>query len=949
MATQLHTVIRHIRSLVAPPALHQLTDSQLVERFSREHDHAAFAELMKRHGTLVWAVCRRRLQFDQDVEDAFQATFLVLALKAGSIKKRQALASWLHGAAYRSASHIVRQTARRRQHEREAAAMTKSPHQGEIAWRELQTVVDEELQRLPEKYRAPFVLCCLEGKTKAEAARQLGWKEGTVSGRLALARQQLQKRLTRRGVSLSLVLGVSALSETATAHVPGSLVGTTLQAALAAAGRATVTGLVSAEVAAVVNTLTKATISCKLKLAAFIFLSAGLVSAGAEVISRQLTGDRPEASPVAPEQNRSLTVAAQKAPTEAKIPNPALARVAGQVVDEKGLAVADAIISTLELGVTMKRPTTKSAADGSFLLQLDQPAARYVTLLATADRGAQQGLFELADSGTPLGNSAQARIVMKPSRTIRVRVTDGQGKGVESAAVEVSNTYIPLAGAVTDADGRAALRVPADAHVYWVVGLKPGAGFDYFENYRSWGGYISEPPPTDVSLVLEGARTVRIQATDSKNKPVPGVGFVPWLLAKNGKLADVNLSGYGPLTTFTAKTDRQGIATFDWIPKNLKGGIHFNCASKSYFLTQFVLFDPLHAQGVLPASLLKAGPIRGKVRFPNGKPAAGILLQAEGSRSRLLARSGADGSYAFETNPQSPYIIAVTDDNWAAPSHHGFPMEEGKTLENLDFRLERGTLIQGKVTVGRDGKPAPDQTVTLTDNTSSLLVRWANTDKKGHYQFRVGPGYYEIWAPGTKHDGIAVQKQDTIPMDFHLERLERGPLLGTVRAGAEEKPVARAIIQGESIGQQGHAGFKVIADFRGRFQTDRWRDRMHLYATDPEGDLAAFLTIGEEDENIDIVLVSAGKVKGRLVDSQSKPRQGIRVVGGMTMGPKNAPEGRGTAEALTDKEGRFTLGGLLVGARCLVHADLGGNVQIKELQINDTQTIDLGDLAVEVP
>jgi hypothetical protein len=556
-------------------------------------------------------------------------------------------------------------------------------------------------------------------------------------------------------------------------------------------------------------------------------------------------------------------------------------------------------------------------------------------------------MFELVDTNTPLGNSAHAQIVMKPSRTIKVRVTDGQGKAVEATAVEVFNSYSPLASAVTNGDGRAALRVPADARIDWVVGVKPGAGCDYFENYRSWGGYGRNPPPTDVSLVLEGARTVRIQATDSKDKPVPGVAFMPWTISKNGKIHDVNVSGAGALATLTAKTNNQGIAAFAWIPKNLKGGIQFLFRSRGYCLPQMVFFDPAQEQ-VLTARILRTGTMRGKVRFPDGKPAPGILLQTEG-RGRMLARSGADGSYSFETDPQRAHIIAVTDDNWAAPSHRGISVEEGKTLEHLDFRLERGTFVYGDVTVGRDGKPVPDRTVTLVDQTSGVLVRWASTDKKGHYHFRVGPGNYEIWAEDSKHEGLTAEKQDKIQMNFHLERLARGPLLGTVRAGIDEKPVPRAVIQGESIGQQGHAGFKVVADSRGRFQTDRWRDRMHFYATDPEGELAAFVTIGEEDEKVDIVLVSAGKAKGRLVDSKGKPRDGIRVVGAMTMGPKDALEAQGTTEALTDKEGRFTLPGLVVGARCLLRVEIGSSVEIKEVQIKDTQTIDLGDVAVEAP
>jgi len=152
-------------------------------------------------------------------------------------------------------------------------------------------------------------------------------------------------------------------------------------------------------------------------------------------------------------------------------------------------------------------------------------------------------------------------------------------------------------------------------------------------------------------LVLEGARTVRIHATDSKDRPVPGMAFVPWTLAKNGKIANVNLSGASCLSSLAAKTDREGIATFDWIPKQLNGGIQFLFRGKGYCLPQNVSFDPTREQDLLTACILKSATLLGKVRFPDGKPAPGILIQAEG-RGRMLARSGADGSYAFETDPQ---------------------------------------------------------------------------------------------------------------------------------------------------------------------------------------------------------------------------------------------------------------------------------------------------------
>jgi RNA polymerase sigma factor (sigma-70 family) len=275
-----------------------ITAGRLLERFLAGHDDAAFRALLQRHGPMVLGVCRRLLRHEQDAEDAFQATFLVLVRKATTIAKRHAVGSWLYGVAYRVALKARTWALRRRTHETQAVTRSMADSPDELLWRDLKPVLDDEVHRLPEKYRAPVVLCYLEGKPYAEAAQQLGCSKATISLRLAEARERLRERPNRRGV----VFGVGLFPQVLAPHrmagpVPDNLTNTTAQAALRwMAGGRTATHTLSASVESLVQASLSISAWARLKIAAAILLAAAVVGGGTGVIVFHTLRDEPRAT-----------------------------------------------------------------------------------------------------------------------------------------------------------------------------------------------------------------------------------------------------------------------------------------------------------------------------------------------------------------------------------------------------------------------------------------------------------------------------------------------------------------------------------------------------------------------------------------------------------------------------------------------------------------------------
>ncbi len=256
--------------------------------------------------------------------------------------------------------------------------------------------------------------------------------------------------------------------------------------------------------------------------------------------------------------------------------------------------------------------------------------------------------------------------------------------------------------------------MPADAKVEWIFALKAGLGFDYAEfgqideAGRSQGGASAASLPGSVDLTLDGVRTARIKAVDSGGKPLSGVGFHIWLVHKEGRRSEVNVSS----RRLTATTGPDGIATFDWLPPS-KDVLQFWPVGEGYARRRVTIEDgqtgTSHRQGDPSRDDPRSRHVsRWLARAGHRGPR---LRQRPGDRimGRTSTRTGADGTYELTISPGEAYAVYVEDKDWAAPSRLDVVVREGKPAEGVDFKLTRGTIIHGRVTVGSGNRPAPNQ------------------------------------------------------------------------------------------------------------------------------------------------------------------------------------------------------------------------------------------------
>jgi RNA polymerase sigma factor (sigma-70 family) len=755
------SLARQLGSLFEGGSAAGLSDRQLIERFAASRDEAAFAALVDRHGPLVLGVCRQLLGNGHDAEDAFQAVFLVLARKAGSLREPELLGNWLYGVALRTARKARLRLARRRQTEEEGAvrrpeAAPAAPAEGALLDREQSEALHGEIDRLPGAFRAPLVLCYFEGLTLDEAAHRLRWPVGTLRSRLARARDKLRTGLARRGFVLpAAALGAALVPRSASASVPPLLCSSTTRAAIRfAAGHAVGGGASSAPAAALAQEVARTMIVHKLRAAALSFcLLATIATVVGSLIPAldALAGSR-EGPPIAQEARR------EPRPPDSS-PAPGRMLVVGRVLDPEGKPVPDASVmvygaprqggDVLRSALGGPAILGRAAGDASGRFRLEMPrissATHHEVGVTTLAPGHGVGWAALdADAERP-----EVAIALRPEQIIEGRLFDINGRPAEGVRVAVLDMGTPRRGPEvlpSQVDGPGFdLGLQADDRPAWPRPATTGPD----------GRFTIRGVGRDLRVILMAeaprfARQMIVVDADAVSKPITEAMQPAQVMTGRVTYADtgqpvphtiVSIWAYrgGPAYASEFETDAEGYYRANPFATDryaVSAGVP---EGQPYLGAGTEIFPwPKGAIEHRVDLALKRGTIlRGKVTEEGtGRPIAGAALgyayrNSGGGVPATRARSKADGSYVLAVLPQ-PETLAVmgpTDDyvfrvmgrrmldegrpGGGRQYAHAFvacDLKPGTESREVDVTLRRGATVAARV-VRPDGQPAREARV----------------------------------------------------------------------------------------------------------------------------------------------------------------------------------------------------------------------------------------------
>jgi RNA polymerase sigma factor (sigma-70 family) len=958
----LGTAFRHLRDLFAAGSVVGMGDGPLLARYSSSKDEAAFEALVSRHGPMVLATCRAVLRNEQDVEDAFQATFLVLARKAHSIKGADALGGWLHRVAYRASVQASVEAKRRRQREAEASAMAPLDTSRPGFETELKPILHEEIDRLSETHRLPVVLCDLEGLTYEQAAEQLRWTVPTVRCRLAKARQRLKARLTRRGVT-SLAVGVSLVPKGASASVPAALIRSTVLAAT--------TGSASGGAALLAHTLLKGMLMTKIKIASTTALAAlALASAGLIAFGSGKTEDpRPT---MKPKNEARANVVARDEPAGKKPME--MVEIKGRVVAADGKAVAGATVR----GVYLLRdavpwPWATSGPDGRFTILMPE-AGR-------GDRDGFSGVYPWLVAVAPghgVGWTQRALRADRPE-VQEVRLVE-EGPPIEGRIIDLEGR--PIAGARVEA---AQIWFDENGDLSaWIARARNGAVGNLWQTLTS----LSLDPvalPAFYSPMVRLAPIATSTGPDGRFK-LTGVG--------RDRVAELIISGPGVATTqlYALSRPEAEIRTVD------RGMMKPE---------PFIVHAPKFEVALAPSKRVE-GTVRDK---DTGRPIAGIEIHAAVSddgkswNAGIDAWTDAEGRYRIDGLPKADAYQMFTKAERGLPYPNGsfeVPADSpGLGPVAFDFTLKRGILVRGRVTDKVTGRPIRGYANyhAFADNPhrrdypgfSRGYAQFAYFDEDGRYELIALPGRGLIavrdegdrYLPDSAMKNIKgydekmggfrvvpgnVSRSNAIVAEINVTPNSEGVTLDLQADPGKSVPVEVVGPDGSPLGGTKVKGSKEMFQTAMMPQESSGFEVRALQPGKPRRVVvmheglkligSTFLK-GDESGPVTIKLQPWGSLTGRIVDDEGKPRKGI-FLSIPWQGPKTEhPETRDILPGSdwhngvrVEDDGRFRVEGLVPGLRydttARSNADSLGDL-FQDVTVAPGEVKDLGDIKVQPP
>jgi RNA polymerase sigma factor (sigma-70 family) len=922
---------------------------------------------------MVHGVGLRVLHRHQDAEDVCQATFLLLARKVNSVPWRDSVANWLYGAARRLALQARDSANRRTLHETRVKPEPPADAMADITLRELQTVLDDELARLPRKYRTPILLCCLEGKARDEAARCLGWTVAEVKNRLEEGRELLRRRLARRGLTLSAILAAVTLPSGAAAALPAMLVHTTSRAALQVlAGRATA-GVVSANVATLIEAGLQTMLLTKLKVATALLLALGTVTTGiitltfnAQVTAQALAAPAREAAPA---QKSAAPVTKEPASRETAEAKPSITNekddavlVSGRVVDPDGKAVAGARVFFARYilrgrDAALSPPRSPTDGDGNFRLRVPRTGYQNNSDKALWMRGAVVAVgkgFAFGWVGTQNADKlTNVTLQLHRDLPIEGRVVDLQGKAVAGVNVQMRSVSFRE-------DDK---------------GLK-----DFVEAIRAnqvrlgWWNHPARPAMTLDPALLDLTRT-----------------------ATTGADGKFRLTGVSPECLVLLRFDGPTIETSEaYAMTRPEPTIHLPADKELLEARAYDFHGATFDRAAAPTR-----PIVGIVRDKDtGKPIAGVTIQHETNRGPgdvldLRATTDAEGRYRMVglsrdaghpllavPPPGTPYLRAALRSGAAA----------GLEPVTVDFTLKRGVVIRGRVTEKETGRPmaALVEYFAFGDNPNlreapgyrdshSLKVR---TGEDGSFAVLGLPGHGLIAAKAADQEkegryimAVGADKikgrrehDDFITHPYICNASRYNTLVEVYPPkGAESivehivfhtgKTVTGTIVdpdgrpmQGASIDSAFGVWFHVkdlpAAQF-GISGVDPKHPRSFFFRDRGQKLVAAVIFKGNEPMPVTVHLQKCATITGRLVDEDGLPCVAW-IMGSIHPGQLNNGVGIGNLNGTMDKDGRFRIEGVVPGLKVALWAGKTyyqfDQKLIPELTLQAGEVKDLGDL-----